>query len=287
MDRIAEHTVAHGANVGRPGAEVNFRAETACYLSAMIQRRVERIEVATGSRRADLDAIVDEAALVIAARGEPIATIMRTPGDDVALVRGLFFAEVGAAIAARAIVQRGPDRVDLDAAASELPSRNLLASAACGVCGRIELAALEGRARAVRADWQVSAATLAAIPDAVRAHQPEFAATGGLHAAALCDRSGRVVAVREDVGRHNAVDKLVGAALADGAVPLDDRILSLSGRAGYELLEKAVLAGAAVVVAVSAPSRLAIDVAERFGITLCGFVRDGRVNVYSHGWRVL
>lgn len=253
----------------------------------MIERRVDRIDLAAGTRGDELDAIVDEAALVIAARGTPIATIMRTPGDDLALVRGLIFAEGGPAIAARALVQVDTDRVDIDAAPDELPTRTLLTSAACGVCGRIELAALEGRARAVRADWQLTAATIAGIPDAVRAHQTEFAATGGLHAAALCDRAGQVVAVREDVGRHNAVDKLVGAALAEGAVPLDDRVLALSGRAGYELLEKAVLAGAAVVVAVSAPSRLAVDVAERFGITLCGFVRNGRFNVYSHGWRVL
>lgn len=252
----------------------------------MPSRRVERIDLAAGTRHGELDAIADEAALVIAARGEPIATIMRTPGDDVALVRGLMFAEAGPAIAARAITQAGADRIEIDAAAADLPSRNVLASAACGVCGRIELAALEGRARAVRADWQLTAATIAAIPDAVRAHQTGFAATGGLHAAALCDRSGAVLAVREDVGRHNAVDKLVGTALAAGQVPLDDRILALTGRAGYELLEKAVLAGAAVVVAVSAPSRLAIDVAERFGITLCGFVRGPRLNVYSHGWRV-
>lgn len=253
----------------------------------MIERDVDRIDLRAGTRARAPDAIVDEAALVIAARGEPIATIMRTPGDDVALVRGLIFAEAGAAIATRAITQAAPDRIELDAEPGELPSRNLLASAACGVCGRIELAALEGRARAVRADWQLAAATIASIPDAVRAQQAQFAATGGLHAAALCDRNGRVLAVHEDVGRHNAVDKLVGTALAAGAIPLDDRILALSGRAGYELLEKAVLAGAAVVIAVSAPSRLAIDVAERFGITLCGFVRDQRLNVYSHGWRVL
>ena len=252
----------------------------------MIQRRVERIEAATGARTAALDAIADEAALVIAARGQPIATVMRTPGDDVALVRGLLFAEAGPALAARAIAQAGADRVEVDADAGELPARNLMATAACGVCGRVELAALEGRARAVRADWQLDAAVIAALPDRVRAGQAQFAATGGLHAAALCDRGGEVLDVREDVGRHNAVDKLVGAALAAGAVPLDGRVLVLSGRAGYELLEKAVLAGAAVVVAVSAPSRMAIDVAERFGVTLCGFVRGGRVNVYSHGWRV-
>ncbi|MBK9033837.1 MAG: formate dehydrogenase accessory sulfurtransferase FdhD [Myxococcales bacterium] len=252
----------------------------------MAARRVERLDTAAGTRRPDLDAIVDEAALVIAARGRPIATIMRTPGDDVALVRGLLFAEAGAAVAGRAIAQAEPHRVEVDADADELPSRAVLASAACGVCGRIEVAALEGRARAVAGDWQIDAALVAGLPEAVRAHQPTFASTGGVHAAGLCDRAGAVLAVREDVGRHNAVDKLVGAALADGALPWTERVLVLTGRAGYELLEKAVLAGVPVVVAVSAPSRLAIDVAERFGVTLCGFVRAPRLNVYSHGWRV-
>jgi FdhD protein len=250
----------------------------------VIRRRIERIEA--GVRRADVDAVVDEAALVIAVRNQVIATIMRTPGDDVALVRGLLFAEAGRAAADAAIEQAGPHRIEVDADPALLPARAVLASAACGVCGRIEIAALEGRAQAVRADWQLDAAVISAIPDAVRIQQAEFAATGGLHAAALCDRDGAVLSVREDVGRHNAVDKLIGAALIDGGVPLSDRIVALSGRAGYELLEKAVLAGAPVVVAVSAPSRLAIDVAERFGVTLCGFVRGDRFNVYSHGWRV-
>lgn len=252
----------------------------------MIERSVERIDVAAGERRGERDVIVDEAALVIAARGVPIATIMRTPGDDVALVRGLLFAEAGAAVAGRRIEQVAADRVEVDVDAAEVPARNVLASAACGVCGRIELAALEGRAQAVRADWQIEATVIAAIPEAVRAQQAQFAATGGLHAAALVERDGRVRTVREDVGRHNAVDKLVGGAIVEGALPLVERVLFLSGRAGYELVEKAVLAGVPVVVAVSAPSRLAIDVAERFGITLCGFVRAPRLNVYSHGWRV-
>ena len=251
-----------------------------------MQRKVERLDLAAGSRRGDVDDVADEAALVIAARGQAIATIMRTPGDDVALVRGLLYAEAGAAVAAAPMVAVGRDRVEVDVDPAALPARAVLASAACGVCGRIEVAALEGRARVVDAEWQIDAATLAAIPAAVRARQPAFAATGGVHAAALCDRTGAVVAVAEDVGRHNAVDKLVGAAVAAGGLPWRDHVLALSGRAGYELLEKAVLAGVPVVVAVSAPSRLAVDVAERFRVTLCGFVRPPRLNLYSHGWRV-
>ncbi|MBP8811381.1 MAG: formate dehydrogenase accessory sulfurtransferase FdhD [Kofleriaceae bacterium] len=250
----------------------------------MIHRRVERLDTAAATRTAADDAIADEAALVLAARGQPIATIMRSPGHDLELVRGLLLAEVGPRSLTWPLAAVGPDRVEIDAEPDELPSRAVLASAACGVCGRIELAALEGRARPVAADWQIAAAIVAAIPEAVRAHQDGFAATGGVHAAALCDRAGQVLAVREDVGRHNAVDKLIGASAAE--LPLGERLLALSGRAGYELLEKAVLAGVPIVVAVSAPSRLAIDVAERFRVTLCGFVRGGRVNVYSHGWRI-
>ena len=284
MDWIAEHTVAHAPNVGWPRLPVNFAPRTV-YIR-VVQRRVERLDTAAATRVAERDELADEAALVIAARGQPIATIMRTPGHDLELVRGLLFAEAGPAVAGRPMTCVEPHRVEVDADPAELPARTVLASAACGVCGRIELAALEGRARVVDADWQLDAATLAALPEAVRAHQPGFATTGGLHAAALCDRTGAVLAAREDVGRHNAVDKLVGAAVAAGELPWRDRVLVLTGRAGYELLEKAVLAGAPIVVAVSAPSRLAVDVAERFGVTLCGFVRAPRLNVYSHGWRV-
>lgn len=284
MDWIAEHAVAHDPNVGRPALAVNFAPRTV-YIR-VVQRRVERLDIAAATRAADRDALADEDALVIAARGQPIATIMRTPGHDLDLVRGLLFAEAGLAVAGRPMTIAAPHRVEVDADPSELPARTVLASAACGVCGRIELAALEGRARVVDADWQLDAATVAALPEAVRAHQPGFATTGGLHAAALCDRTGTVVAAREDVGRHNAVDKLVGAAVAAGELPWRDRVLVLTGRAGYELIEKAVLAGAPLVVAVSAPSRLAVDVAERFGVTLCGFVRSPRLNVYSHGWRI-
>ncbi|MBZ0234499.1 MAG: formate dehydrogenase accessory sulfurtransferase FdhD, partial [Deltaproteobacteria bacterium] len=114
-----------------------------------------------------------------------------------------------------------------------------------------------------------------------------FDATGGLHGAGVFDAAGRALAVREDVGRHNALDKVIGWALDAGHAPLGQRIVAVSGRLGYELVEKVVLAGAPIVVAVSAPSSLAIDVAERFGVAVCGFARGTRLNVYSHGWRVL
>jgi len=245
----------------------------------MPSRRIERIEGAT--RAPTDDDVVDEAALVVEARGEPVATIMRTPGHDLELVRGLLHAEG----VSGAIAQAGPDRVRVDAPPTAFAARGLVASAACGVCGRAVIGDLELRASDVESDLIVSARVIAALPDTLRAAQTVFATTGGLHAAGLFDPAGGLVAVREDVGRHNAVDKVVGWALGAGL----DRgrlLLMLSGRLGFELVHKAVMAGIPIVAAVSAPTTLAIDVAERFRVAACGFVRDGRINVYSHGWRV-
>jgi FdhD protein len=243
------------------------------------RRRIERL--AGGARTAAEDAVVDEAALVVAARGTPVATIMRTPGHDLELVRGLLHAEG----VTGAIHQAEADRVEVDAPADAFAARGLVASAACGVCGRAEIADLELRAREVSSDLSVPAAVLARLPDALRAAQTVFAATGGLHGAGLFDARGELVVVREDVGRHNAVDKLVGWLLAAGVDP-GRHVLMLSGRLGFELVHKAVMAGIPIVAAVSAPTTLAIDVAERFGVAAAGFVRDGRANVYSHGWRI-
>jgi len=252
-----------------------------------VSRTVERIDVEAGSRRSEPDEVVEEAPLTITARGTEAAVTMRTPGEDLELVRGLLFAEGGAALAGRTLTQVDADRLDVDADVAELAPRSFMATAACGVCGRVALAALETRAQSVASDLAIPAATLAAIPEALRAAQARFAITGGLHGAGIFDTAGRALAVREDVGRHNALDKVIGWALATGGVPLSQRIVAVSGRLGYELIEKAVLAGAPIVVAVSAPSSLAIDVAERFGVAVCGFVRGTRLNVYSHGWRVL
>jgi FdhD protein len=245
----------------------------------MSKRRVERIE--GGVRAAIEDAVVDEAALVIEARGTNVATIMRTPGQDLELVRGLLHAEgvVGA------IEQVGPDRVAVDTDPDGFAARGLIASAACGVCGREVIADLELRAREVTSDLIVSPALITGLPATLRAAQTVFATTGGLHAAGLFDPGGGLVAVREDVGRHNAVDKVIGWALA-AAIDPGRHVLMLSGRLGFELVHKAVMAGIPIVAAVSAPTTLAIDVAERFRVAACGFVRDGRINVYSHGWRI-
>jgi FdhD protein len=250
-------------------------------------KSVERIDVPEGTRRVDHDQVVEEAPLNILARGQRVAVVMRTPGADRELVRGLLHAEGGPGLAARQLTQVDRDSIDVDAEPAELAARSFMASAACGVCGRVAIAALEGRAQTVRSDMVISAAMVAGLPESLRAAQAQFAATGGLHAAGLFDSGGGRIAVYEDVGRHNALDKVIGLAIEQGRMPLGQMLVALSGRVGYELIEKVVLAGAPIVVAVSAPSGLAIDVAERFGIAVCGFVRGGRMNVYSHAWRIV
>ncbi|HEY5948790.1 MAG TPA: formate dehydrogenase accessory sulfurtransferase FdhD [Kofleriaceae bacterium] len=233
-------------------------------------------------RKADTDRVVVEAPLQIRARGVPVATVMRTPGHDLELVRGLLHAE---SVAAGALAQVDEDAVDVDIDATAFAGRGLLASAACGVCGRVAIADLELRAKEVSADTTIERAVLATLPDALRTAQEVFGDTGGLHGAGLFTTAGVLVAAREDVGRHNAVDKLVGWAL-DARIAAAQHVLMLSGRAGYELVQKAIRFGIPIVASVSAPSSLAIELAERFNVGLAGFVRGSRCNIYSHGWRI-
>ncbi len=169
----------------------------------------------------------------------------------------------------------------------QAPARRLPITAGCGVCGKRAIADLELRAEVVHASLPVTAALIASLPERLRRAQALFERTGGLHAAAAFDDTGALHAIREDVGRHNAVDKLIGWALTAGRVPLSSSILCVSGRIGFEIVQKAVVAGFPMVVAVSAPSSLAVDLAERFRVTLCGFNRGGSFNVYSHDSRVV
>jgi FdhD protein len=245
-----------------------------------VELDIERIDGTT--REAARDHVVDEAPLQLRARGVPVATLMRTPGHDLELVRGLLHAE---SVRAGALVQADADAVDVDADASAFAGRGLLASAACGVCGRVAIADLERRARPVETDATTPARVLALLPDRLRAGQRVFAETGGLHAAGLFTLAGELVQLREDVGRHNAVDKLVGWALEAGLDPAA-HLLFLSGRAGYELVQKAIMLGVPIVASVSAPSSIAVELAERFGVALAGFVRGARCNIYAHGWRL-
>jgi FdhD protein len=249
----------------------------------MSQIREVGIERLDGpARRADRDRVVVEAPLQLRARGTPVATIMRTPGHDLELVRGLLHAE---SVAGGTLAQIEDDAVELDVPAAAFAGRGLLASAACGVCGRVAIADLELRAREVAADTSIAAGVLAGLPDALRAAQSVFADTGGLHAAGLFTARGALVAAREDVGRHNALDKLVGWALGAGLAAAE-HVIVVSGRLGYELAQKTIMFGAPVLAAVSAPSSLAIELAERFNVALVGFVRGQRANVYSHAWRI-
>lgn len=254
---------------------------------------IERLDGDT--RTTDRDHVVLEAPLQLRARGTPVATIMRTPGHDLELVRGLLHAEsisIGARVSRKVeaqaididvIRQIDEDAIDIEIDPTAFAGRGLLSSAACGVCGRVAIADLEQRAREVTRDTSIDHAVLASLPDKLRAAQSVFASTGGLHAAGLFTATGELLAIREDVGRHNAVDKVVGWAIARS---LEPEVLFLSGRLGYELVQKAIMLGVPIVAAVSAPSSLAIELAERFGIGLVGFVRGNRANIYAHGWRI-
>ena len=223
-----------------------------------------------------------------------LSTTMRTPGDDVALAVGFLHAEgvLADGAALRGAEQVGDDtvRVDLapDAAAALAASeRTFVTSAACGVCGRASLDGLEGGGGTLlHADAGVAAAVIHRLPGALRAAQATFDSTGGLHAAALFSLDGALIAVHEDVGRHNAVDKLVGRLLLAGELPLSNRVLMLSGRASFELVQKADAASIPIVAAVGAPSSLAVERAAAAGMTLLGFVRDGGFNVYCGAERV-
>jgi FdhD protein len=164
--------------------------------------------------------------------------------------------------------------------------RNFVMSSSCGVCGKTTIDSLRGRIEPVTSRATIAASTLLALPARMRAAQPVFAATGGLHAAALFGVSGARLVIREDIGRHNAVDKVVGWAFTRGLVPLGHSLLIVSGRASFEIVQKAAAAGVPIVAAVSAPSSLAAELADEMGITLIGFLRDQTFNVYTHPARI-
>lgn len=223
-----------------------------------------------------------------------VAVTMRTPGADPELALGFLFAE--GVIAHRGQVHRaapceGPDGANIlevelapDVPQPELAGldRHFFSTSACGVCGKAGLDALKLRVPAeIPPGPVVSPETIAALPDRLREAQGLFDATGGLHAAALFDAEGSLLAAREDVGRHNALDKLIGWAFQQDRLPLHDHIVMVSGRSSYEILQKSLVAGVPVVCAVSAPSSLAVELARDFGITLIGFLRGDRFNVYS------
>lgn len=230
-----------------------------------------------------------ESPLVLGLDGEAIATLMRTPGHDIELAAGWLVVESGVERAGdittlRTCREDDTDRVHITLAAGVAPPRPraFVTSAACGVCSAdvLDLAPLR-RAAPYARGWSVSREVLVELPEALRERQRAFDRTGGLHAAGLARAEGEMVHVFEDVGRHNAVDKVVGRALLDGLVPATGLLLVVSGRVSFEIVQKAVAASVAGIVAVSAPSSLAVDLAREHGILLAGMVRNGDLNVYA------
>ena len=248
---------------------------------------VEVLRLPAGAREEDMLAV--EEPLEIRIEGRPVAVTMRTPGHDEELALGFCLSEGLAPAGARLPDDLAANAVEVDAPGfdPERLQRSFYTSSSCGVCGKGALEAVAVDAPPIGSRLTVAAALAASLPDRLAAAQPAFAATGGLHAAGLFDREGTLLCLREDVGRHNALDKVVGWAFAGGLLPLADGVLCLSGRISFELVQKAAVAGCPIVVAVGAPSSLAVELAADRRITLCGFTRGGRLNVYTEPWRIL
>jgi FdhD protein len=237
---------------------------------------------------AERDSVAVEEPLEIRVNGDPVAVTMRTPGDDEELALGFCLSEGIEPAQARLPADLAANTVEVDAPGFD-PARlrrSFFTSSSCGVCGKGALEAVAVEAPRVEARWTAPRELVAALPERLRSEQGAFAATGGIHATGLFDRGGTLLCLREDVGRHNAMDKIVGWAFGKGRLPLADAILCVSGRLSFELVQKAAVAGCPIVAAVGAPSSLAVDLAADRCITLCGFVRDGRVNVYTETWRL-
>ncbi len=263
--------------------------------------RVVAVNDGVRSERPDTLATEEPLEIRVAGPGQDatqVAVTMRTPGGDFELAVGFLFTEglIEPADVARVAycddIEDDEQRfnvvtVTLSRAfdASSL-HRNFFATSSCGICGKAALDDIQVRCAPVTAGPEVSATTIVGLPDALRAGQRVFDRTGGLHAAGLFMPDGELVSLREDVGRHNAVDKVIGEQVLAGSVPLAERILQVSGRASFEIVQKAAVAGIPIVSAVSAPSSLAVEAGERFGMTIVGFVRGDRCNVYSHAERV-
>jgi FdhD protein len=264
------------------------------------RRRIQRISASgDGPAGARADLLAVEEPLEIRIGGSPLTVTMRTPGDDLDLASGFLFTEglLPPAVDLRQVRMCDENVADATLEVSDLPSpaeleratdarraqRNFLTTSACGVCGKESIDAIRVRSRYdVAADpLRVAPAVLSSLPDRLREAQRVFASTGGLHAAGLFTADGSLLVLREDVGRHNAVDKVIGWALRAGRLPLTGHILLVSGRASFELVQKAAVAGIPVLAAVSAPSSLAADLADEVGMTLVGFLRGTSMNAYT------
>jgi FdhD protein len=268
--------------------------------------RVRVVEAGRATVRRDLLATEEPLEIRIRDLGEsrPVAVTMRTPGQDFELAAGFLFAE--GIVSGRDDIAQLSFCVGDDACAGEQQynaitvdlrphvaldsavfARNFGVTSACGVCGKASLDQIERRGIApLDSTAAVPHEVIYGLPDTLRSAQSLFAKTGGLHAAGLFDLDGNLIALREDVGRHNAVDKLIGWALLEGKLPLDERLVLVSGRSSFEIAQKVVAAGVPVLCAVSAPSSLAVDLAARFGLTLVGFLRGDRFNIYHGAHRI-
>jgi FdhD protein len=256
--------------------------------SSVVNVTIHRVEEGTAHEKQDVLAV--EEPLEISIDGRNISITMRTPGNDEELAVGFLFSEgiLRERNQVSGVAVTGDNQVNVSLATSaglDLArlDRHFYTSSSCGVCGKTSIQALETASCPVipRDRPVLDPAIIGCLPETLRKSQQVFARTGGLHGAALFDPAGHLFDLREDVGRHNAVDKLIGAAFLRGDLPLWDRILLLSGRASFELVQKAVMAGIGAIVAVGAPSSLAVDLAAQFGVTLIGFARPERFNVYT------
>ena len=274
-----------------------------------VRRKVTTIDVATPSTSTRPDTLTVEEPLELRVNGTPLTVTMRTPGHDIELVHGFLMAEglirsvedVALARYCEGAVVSGESGFDENtynvidgtraagvAAPDASAPRAFFTNSSCGVCGKASIEQLRAQsAFDVRSDpVELAAKVVVELPDALRREQRSFDKTGGLHAAGLATADGELLVVREDVGRHNAVDKVVGWALQNGRVPGAGCVLVVSGRASFELVQKAIMAGIPALAAVSAPSSLAVECADDAGMTLLGFVRDARLNVYAGGHRI-
>lgn len=252
------------------------------------------VEWQDGQSRRMQDYLVAEEPLEIRVNDVPLTVTMRTPGNDLELAAGFLLTEglidsssqiselregTANGEAPGNLVEIELDGVQLD---REQLQRNFFAASSCGVCGKASIEAIRLRGlKRPNPDFLIDARLVCSFPEKLRGAQAIFGRTGGLHAAAVFDQTGQLIAIREDVGRHNAVDKVVGWALMAGKLPLSDCILMVSGRCGFEIVQKALAAGFPVVISVSAPSSLAVQLAREMGLTLIGFLRDQRFVVYA------
>ncbi|MDZ4401837.1 formate dehydrogenase accessory sulfurtransferase FdhD [Prosthecobacter sp.] len=264
---------------------------------AIVEFSVRKVNVAGGVNDV-CDVTAREEPLEIRVEGRSVAVVMRTPGHDEELAAGFLVSE--------GVVQSPRDILEI----SQCPStgnskgnivdvllggavvnwdsltRHVFSASSCGLCGKTSIESVFQQFPAVKGDWKVSPALIASLPDKLRAAQETFSKTGGLHASGLFDLEGRLVVLREDVGRHNALDKILGYALQRGLLPLDNHILLVSGRVSFEIIQKALAAGIPLVAAISAPSSLAVDFAHEANQTLIGFLRGETMNVYTHPQRL-